>query len=209
MKAGVVLALLVASGAGAQGTVAADNSGSLVGPGPRVEALRVGVGAMELDTVRVRRKAVRLSEAYDFRRKVHKLASYATLPLFVAEYAAGDQLIKKGRNASGWARDFHGVGAGVIAGLFGINTVTGGLNWWETRNQTEGRTWRTVHSALMLLADAGFVATGALADGEGGDYPYAGNTGNVGTRNTAHRNMAVASMSVATISYLMMLLPGK
>ena len=200
MIACIVLALLVSPEVGRQGTL---------GPGPRVETLRVGVGAMVPDTTRVRRKAVRLSEAYEFRNKVHKLASYTMLPLFVAEYAAGDQLIRKGRSAPGWARDYHGVGAGAIAGLFGINTLTGGLNWWETRNQTDGRTWRTVHSALMLLAEAGFVATGALAQGEGdsrrsGNLGYSGSSGN---QNKAHRAVAIGSMSVATISYLMMLKP--
>ena len=204
MHVGVVLAFLVASRVG--GPLA---DGEVGGRGPRAESLRVGARTLEFDTTRVRRKAVRLSEAYDFRRKVHKWASVATIPLFVAEYAAGDQLIKKGRNAPGWARDYHGVGAGAIAGLFGINTLTGGLNWWETRNQTEGRAWRTAHSVLMLLADAGFVATGALAESEGGDSPWATPSGNTGNQNKTHRTVAVASMSVATISYLMMLLPGR
>jgi len=197
MIACVVLALLVSPDVSWQGTG---------GPGPRVEALRVGAGVMVPDTTRVRRKAVRLSEAYEFRNKVHKLASYAMLPLFVAEYAAGDQLIRKGGSAPGWARDYHGVGAGAIAGLFGINTLTGGLNWWETRNQQDGRTWRTVHSALMLLADAGFVATGALADGEGDSF-RSGAPGRSGNQNKAHRAVAIGSMSVATISSLMMLKP--
>jgi hypothetical protein len=193
----VVLALLVSPEVSWQGTG---------GPGPRVEALRVGADAMVPDTTRVRRKAVRLSEAYEFRNKVHKLASWTMLPLFVAEYAAGDQLIRKGRSAPGWARDCHGVGAGAIAGLFGINTLTGGLNWWETRNQTDGRTWRTVHSALMLLAEAGFVATGALAEGEGDSFRSV-NSGSSGNQNKAHRAVAIGSMSIATISSLMMLKP--
>jgi hypothetical protein len=202
MIVGAVLALLFSSGAGGQGT----GGPRTVRPGPRVEVSRVGVGADVPDTIRTRRKAVRLSEAYEFRKSVHKLASYATLPLFVAEYAAGEQLITKGRSAPGWARDFHGVGAAAIAGLFGINTVTGGLNWWETRNQTEGRTWRTVHSVLMLLSDAGFIATGALANGsEGGRFStYQGQSQN---QNQKHKAMAVGSMSIATISYLMMLRP--
>ena len=54
--------------------------------------------------------------------------------------------------------------ATAVAGLFGVNTITGSLNWWETRAQPGGRTWRTAHAALMLLADAGFTATGLLAD---------------------------------------------
>ena len=165
--------------------------------GPRVEALRIGVGATAPDTTKPRRKAFRLSEAYGTRRKVHKFASYATIPLFAAQYAAGDQLIQKGSAAPGWARSSHGVLAGGVAGLFALNTVTGSLNWWETRKQTDGRTWRTVHSALMLLADAGFAATGVLADEaeESGD------------KRKLHRTVAMTSMSVAMASYVMMLKP--
>jgi hypothetical protein len=87
--------------------------------------------------------------------------------------------------------------AGGVAGLFAVNTLTGSLNWWETRGQTDGRTWRTVHSALMLLADAGFTAAGALADQaeESGD------------KRRLHRTVAVSSMSVAMVSYVMMLKP--
>lgn len=176
--------------------------------GPRIAAERVGAeyaaaNEPDADTVRVRRKAVHLSEAYEFRRKVHMLASYATIPLFVAEYAAGEQLMK-GSGAASWARDYHSFGAGAIATLFGVNTVTGALNWWETRDQTEGRTWRTVHSVLMLAADAGFVATGALA--EESDEGF-GTRGRVGNQSRTHRAVAITSMSVATVSYLMMLKP--
>jgi uncharacterized membrane protein YidH (DUF202 family) len=162
-----------------------------------MDALRVGVGMAAPDTTKVRRKAFRLSEAYAFRVRVHKVASYATLPLFVAEYAAGDQLFKKSDAAPAWARSSHGVLAGGVAGLFAINTLTGSLNWWETRSQEDGRTWRTVHSALMLLADAGFAATGALA--EEAEESQA--------NRKLHRSVAVTSMSVAAVSYLMMLKP--
>ena len=188
MVTGAVFALIVAAGVGRP-----DSSGL----GPRMDALRVGADVAAPDTTKPRRKAFRVSEAYGTRRKIHKLASYATLPLFVAEYAAGDQLYKYGSAAPGWATSSHGVLAGAVAGLFAVNTVTGSLNWWETRSQTDGRTWRTVHSALMLLADAGFVATGALADQaeESGD------------KRKLHRTVAVSSMSVALVSYVMMLKP--
>jgi Na+/H+ antiporter NhaA len=169
-----------------------------VGSGPRVESARVGIEAAPVeDTVRVRRKAVRLSEAYNTRLKIHKYSSYAMLPLFAFEYAAGDQLFKKSASAPQWARDYHGVGAGVIAGLFAVNTVTGGLNWWETRAQSGGRAWRTTHAALMLLAEAGFTATGVLADEAEESLD----------KRKLHRTVALSSMSVATVSYLMMLKP--
>jgi len=188
MVAGAVFALLVAAGVGGPGAS---------GPGPRAEALRVGAGAVAPDTTKPRRKSFELSEAYATRLRIHKVASYATLPLFVAEYAAGDQLIRKGSQAPGWARSSHGALASGVAVLFGVNTITGSLNWWETRGQPGGRTWRTVHSALMLLSDAGFAATGALADQAEGS----------GDKRRLHRQVAVTSMAVAMASYVMMLPP--
>lgn len=188
MVAGAAVAFILAVGLGGA------DSAHL---GPRADALRMGVGATAPDTTKPRRKAFRLSEAYGTRRKIHKLASYATLPLFAAQYAAGDQLFENGSAAPRWARSSHGALAGGVAGLFAINTVTGSLNWWETRKQSDGRTWRTVHSALMLLADAGFAATGVLAD-EAEDS---------GDKRTLHRTVALTSMSVAVVSYVMMLKP--
>jgi hypothetical protein len=52
------------------------------------------------------------------------------------------------------------VGVGIGA-LFGINTVTGVWNLWESRKDPNGRTRRVVLSILMLASDAGFVATPA------------------------------------------------
>ncbi|MFA6167701.1 MAG: hypothetical protein WC700_13865 [Gemmatimonadaceae bacterium] len=162
-----------------------------------MESARVGIDLSAPDTVKPRRRAVRLSEAYHTRLRIHKIASFAMLPMFAAQYAAGDQLFKKGSAAPDWAQNTHGLLAGGVAGLFTVNTITGSLNWWETRHQEKGRAWRTTHSALMLLADAGFMATGLLADEaeESGD------------RRTLHRTVAITSMGVATVSYVMMLKP--
>jgi hypothetical protein len=184
---------MLALGAGAQD---ADESGRSA-RGPRLDAARVGVDAPDTDTVRVRRRAVRLSDAYRTRLRIHKTASLAMLPLFAAQYAAGDQLFKKSSAAPSWAKNSHGVLAGGVAGLFTLNTITGGLNWWETRHQAPGRAWRTTHAALMLLAEAGFTATGLLAE----DAEESGDD------RRMHRTLAISSMSVATVSYLMMLKP--
>lgn len=167
------------------------------GRGPRAEALRVGVSAPAEDTVRTRRRAVRLSDAYRTRQRIHKLASFAVLPLFAFQYAAGEQLFDKSDAAPEWAKDYHGLAAGGIAGLFALNTVTGGLNWWETRHQAGGRKWRTTHAALMLLAEAGFVATGMLAEDAEESLD----------KRRQHRTIALTSMSLASASYLMMLKP--
>lgn len=167
------------------------------GPGPRVESARVGIDLAAPDTVKPRRRAVRLSEAYHTRLRIHRVASYAILPLFAAQYAAGNQLYEKGSAAPDWARNSHGVLAAGVAGLFTLNTITGGLNWWETRRQEKGRTWRTVHAAMMLAADAGFTATGLLAE----DAEESGDD------RRLHRTVALTSIGVATASYLMMLKP--
>lgn len=193
MIAAAAAALILAAGVGGADAARADSAGR----GPRVEAARIGFELAASDSTKPRRRAVRLSEAYHQRLRIHKLASYAMLPMFAFEYAAGNQLIQKSSAAPAWAVNLHGPVATGIAALFTVNSVTGGLNWWETRNQESGRTWRTVHSALMMAAEAGFVATGALAD----------RAENSLDDRKLHRTVAITSMSIATASYLMMLKP--
>jgi hypothetical protein len=137
------------------------------------------------------------SEGYQTRRKIHMYASYATLPLFVAQYFVGQKLYDGTGTDS--TKSAHGALVAGMAGLFAVNTVTGVWNMWEARKDPNGRTRRTIHGLMMLVADAGFVATGALApdsEGEGG-----GSSGN----RSLHRNVALTSMGIATASYLMML----
>ena len=73
------------------------------------------------------------SHAYEVRQEIHKYASYATLPLFAAEYALGQSLPSEpGR--SGSMRGLHAaVGTGLV-GLFFLNTATGGWNLWQSRH---------------------------------------------------------------------------
>ena len=141
--------------------------------------------------------AIEHSDAYQTRAKIHKYASFATLPLFAAELALGQSLNgsndgKKGAHAL--------VGAGIV-GLFGVNTVTGAWNMFgEGRQDTEGRTLRLVHGLLMMAADVGFLATtvSAPSTGRNGALTFE-------TNKTTHRNLAIASVSVGTAGYLMML----
>ncbi len=149
-----------------------------------------------------RPKAVEYSDLYYTRLTIHKYASYATLPLFIAEYFVGQKLIHDGPNASDALRGTHGALAGGIAVLFGINTVTGLWNLWDARKDPAGRTRRTIHSILMLAADAGFVATGATAPGEREGFTRTISS----SRANTHRALAISSMSLATASYLMMLI---
>lgn len=136
--------------------------------------------------------AFEYSDAYNTRRKIHMIASYATIPLFVGQYWAGAKLWDDADNST--AKSAHGALTIGIASLFAVNTVTGVWNWLEARKDPNGRTRRLVHGLMMLGADMGFVATGALAP-EGDDD----------AKRTTHRTVAITSMGVAAASYVYML----
>jgi hypothetical protein len=137
--------------------------------------------------------AFEYSDGYYRRLKVHRYASYATLPLFATQVVLGQKLYGSGYSEG--TRDAHRAVAIGTATLFGVNTVTGVMNLWEGRKDPNKSTRRRAHAALMLAADAGFVATGLLApDSKGG-----------GDRS-AHRTVALASMGVATAAYLIMII---
>ena len=88
-----------------------------------------------------------------------------------AEYVLGQKMIKeredlaRGINnpVNSNTRSAHQWVAGGVAALFGINTVTGVWNLYETRHQEEGRALRVTHAILMLASDAGFATTGLVA----------------------------------------------
>jgi hypothetical protein len=150
--------------------------------------------------------ATTYSDAYEVRLKIHKYASYATLPLFATELALGESIYSN--PDSGAKKGIHGaVGAGII-GLFGVNGVTGIWNLWESRDDENGRKLRIVHSVLMLAASGGLVATWATAP----------STHNVNTpqglatfdnNRVLHRNLAISSIGVGTAGYVIMLFRGK
>ena len=147
--------------------------------------------------------AFEYSEGYRTRLKIHKYASFATLPLFVAQFAVGQKLYNG--NGSDGTRTAHGVLAGGTAVLFGVNTVTGVWNLSESRKDPNHRTKRMVHGILMAVADAGFVVTGLTApesEHEGGELTYEGG----GNDRSTHRAVALTSMGIATVAYLMMLI---
>jgi hypothetical protein len=139
-----------------------------------------------------RPKAFEYSEAYQTRRKIHVYASFATLPLFVTQFALGTSLYDTPSDGKRTAHKTVGISIGA---LFGVNTVTGVWNLWEGRKDPTRRGRRMAHGFMMLAADAGFVATGLLAPSEDGS------SGN----RSAHRAVAITSMSIATASYLFML----
>jgi hypothetical protein len=141
--------------------------------------------------------AVEYSDWYARRLTIHRWASYATLPLFAGNYATGDQLFRYGNQAPSWALQAHGPLATSVTTLFAVNTMTGGWNLWEGRNDPNGRAWRVTHALLMLGADAGFATAGILANqAERSDQ-----------RRRLHRTIALTSIGVSLASYVMMIPP--
>ena len=144
--------------------------------------------------------AVEHSEAYETRARIHKLASFAYLPLVATEGALGASIYS---NDTPGKRSAHQAVAAGVMGLFAVNTVTGVWNLLESRHDPNGRTRRMVHGLLMLAADIGFLDT--LATAPGGRN----NTVNFQNDKDTHRNVAVASIGLASASYLMMLVGGR
>jgi hypothetical protein len=147
-----------------------------------------------------RPRAVEYSEAYHVRLAIHHIASYATLPLFVAEYVLGRKLYTSATPSQSTRRAHQTVAAG-IAGLFAVNTVTGTWNLWDSRKTPQGGLRRYLHAGLMMLADAGFVATGLTAPDDDG---YRTSQARSSARSR-HQTIAIASMGTALASYAMML----
>jgi len=145
--------------------------------------------------------AVEHSHAFETRSKIHKYASFATLPLFGVQLALGQSLYNGTGNTDA-KKGAHAVVGASIVGLFGVNTVTGVWNMFgdEGRRDKAGRTLRLVHGLLMMAADVGFVATSAVTPDSEARHP-----GSFDTSRTTHRNLAIASISVGTAGYLLML----
>lgn len=142
---------------------------------------------------RRRRHAVEYSDWYYRRLQAHRWGSWLELPVFGTEYWLGQKLFND-EQLAGWVKPTHVAVAGVLGGLFTINTVTGVWNLYESRNDAEDRALVWTHSALMLASDAGFAITGAL----GGGAKHSGSD------RSAHRNIAIASMGFATAGTLLM-----
>jgi hypothetical protein len=138
---------------------------------------------------------VEYSPGYKMRLKIHKVSSFAMLPLFATELILGQSLYDG--NGGGSKKDAHAAVGVAIGTLFGINTVTGVWNLWEGRKDPHGRTRRIIHSVLMLAADAGFTVTAALAPES--------EHGNVQDDRAAHRTAAITSIGLGTAGYLLML----
>jgi len=145
--------------------------------------------------VRKRVRAVEVSEWYSRRLTIHRYTAYSTLPVFAAQWAAGQQLYDKSRAAPTWAKTTHRVGATYLAGAFTVNTVTGLWNLWDSRSQPQGRTLRTIHALTMVAADAAFAYAGAKLSDEAEQSA---------SKRQEHRTIALSAMGVTVLSGLAM-----
>jgi hypothetical protein len=149
-------------------------------------------------------QVIEYSDAYYTRLEIHKWVSIAMIPLFAGEWVVGEKMYRGDSSRS--LRHAHQWMAVGISGLFVVNTVTGLWNLIAARHDPYGRTRRTIHGALMLLADAGFVATSLT----GHRNRTGAQKGFVfqGVRNLApHRNLAIASMATTLVSIAIMIPP--
>jgi hypothetical protein len=139
--------------------------------------------------------AIQHSDAYLMRAKIHRIASYASIPLFAAELYLGESLYNSADPQT--HKGAHiAVGTGLIA-LFGVNTVTGAWNLFGTegRSDRQDRTIKLIHGILMMAADAGFVATVATA-------PHS-HRGTIPSQSAMalHRNVAITSIALGATGY--------
>jgi len=156
--------------------------------------------AVPLDTPVVQRpRAVEYSDAYYTRLTIHRVGSYTMIPLFLAEYSLGENLINDAQ-PPGWIKPAHlGVATGIGV-LFGVNTITGLCNLWEARQDPEWRTRRTVHSLLMLASDAGILAAATLAP----EHDHFTSDASYRRRANKHRSVAIGSFALSTVGGAMM-----
>jgi hypothetical protein len=161
-----------------------------------VDRLTIHPAFMQADQP-VHAVAVEHSDAYLTRAKIHRIASFATLPLFAAELALGTS-IYNGVPHGDWRKGAHGAVGAAIVGLFGVNTVTGVWNLFGESWNDKGRGLRLVHGLLMLAADAGFVATSMSTPSEHRGLTFQAD-------RSTHRNLALTSIGLGTTGYLVML----
>jgi hypothetical protein len=162
----------------------------------------VAIAGQQQDTVRrrPRPRAIEVSEWYGRRLTIHRTLSYATIPVFAAQWWAGERLLKDGSTAPQWAKTTHRVGATTLAGIFTVNTVTGLWNLWDSRSTPDHRALRTTHALLMLAADGAFTYTGVkLAD----------DAERSSDKRQLHRTVALSAMGLTAASGIVMKLFNK
>jgi hypothetical protein len=147
--------------------------------------------------------ATEYSDAYRLRARIHRVASFAMLPLVGTEVYLGQSVYS---GPTGGKRSAHVAVGAAIGTLFAVNTVTGVWNLWEGRKDPTNRKRRLVHGLLMLAADGGFLATAALAPEN--EFDERGSS-NFSDRRATHRAVALTSIGIGTAGYLIMLFGGR
>ena len=140
------------------------------------------------------------SHAYDVRAKIHKYASFSTLPLVGSEFVIGQALFND--SESGWKKPTHVALGTAIGGLFAVNGVTGVWNLVEARKDPNRGHLPLIHSLLAFGGNAALVATAVVTPG---DHDGTSNLSNKGT----HRALAFTSLGLTTASYLVMLIGNR
>ncbi len=141
--------------------------------------------------------AVSHSDLYYTRLTIHRVGSYAMLPLFAGEYILGSKLLadaNAGARSSDGIRSAHATVAAGLGVLFGVNTATGLWNLWDSRRESQGAARKYVHAAFLIAADAGMMWAAGSADDA---RERAG-----GPQH--HRNIAVGAIGLATVGTVMM-----
>jgi len=186
----------------APAAVAAASTADLVPAAGPVAASVAAFDAQPAPAPARRPIAFEYSDGYYTRLKIHKWASFATLPLFATETVLGQKLYNG--NFTDSTRSAHKAVAAGLGVLFGVNTVTGVWNMVEGRKDPNRKTKVKVHGILMLAADAGFAVSGFMAPHthHGGEFEFESSSG---FSPSTHRAVALSSMGVATLAYLIML----
>lgn len=150
------------------------------------------------DTLRTRKKtpAFEYSDGYHKRLKLHRILSYAMIPMFIGSYVTGNRLINDGGAAPDWARKLHSPFATGTAVLFTVNTITGVMNLIESNKDPNGRTKRWIHAVSMIAADAGFTYGGTKLAADAQVDP---------AKRGRHRDVMLASMGISVASWASML----
>jgi len=167
---------------------------------PIADTLAAEAAKLAADSQGARPVAIEYSDAHETRAKIHKYASWATIPLMATEFALGEKLYNDPNSLTSGMRGVHGaVGAGLI-GFFAVQSVTGMWNLLDARS-APGHKKRLLHGLIMLAAEGGLVASAASAPGHGRNDLI-----NFDANRATHRNIAFVSMGVGTAGYLFMLL---
>lgn len=153
---------------------------------------------------RPRAHSIEVSDSYGWKFRTHRIGSYLIIPLFAAQYAMGSELLtqkqdvyfgRRKESVNATLRNAHLATAIGVGTVFLANTATGAMLMYENRHDPHNRGLKIAHTALMLIADGGFAATGVMGRRALEETPaYA----------RRHRRVALGSIGVATASTAIM-----